>query len=68
MVDGTVKFYNIKKRFGFIKGDDEKDYFVHLSGIEKGNKINEGDRVTFTVEETEKGPNARNVKLLSSTE
>ena len=60
-MEGTVKFYNFVKRFGFISGDDGKDYFVHLSGIKPGVKINEGDRVKFDPEEGEKGLKAVNV-------
>jgi len=61
-MEGTVKFFNAKKRFGFITGEDGKDYFVHLSGITKGTFIHDGDRVTFDVEEGEKGPKAVNVR------
>lgn len=61
-MEGTVKFFNARKRFGFISGEDGKDYFVHLSGVEKGTFIHDGDKVTFDVEEGEKGPKAVNVK------
>ncbi|MCD6227713.1 cold-shock protein [Candidatus Micrarchaeota archaeon] len=63
-MEGTVKFYNFVKRFGFISGDDGKDYFVHLSGIKPGVKINEGDRVKFDPEEGEKGLKAVNVEKI----
>ena len=59
---GKVKFFNAQKHFGFITGEDEKDYFVHVTGIEPGTRITEGDKVTFDVEEGEKGPKAVNVK------
>ncbi|MDD4983364.1 MAG: cold shock domain-containing protein [Candidatus ainarchaeum sp.] len=62
-MNGTVKFYNVKKRFGFITGEDSKDYFVHLSGVEKGNFLTENSKVEFEVENDEKGPKAVNVKL-----
>ena len=57
---GNVKFFNDQKGFGFITGDDGKDYFVHTSGIKKG-PISEDDEVTFDVEQGEKGPKAVNV-------
>jgi CspA family cold shock protein len=60
---GVVKFYNVKKRFGFISGEDGKDYFVHLTGVEKGNYLREQSKVEFEVEDSEKGPKAINVKL-----
>jgi len=63
MVEGTVKFYNFNKRFGFIAGDDGKDYFVHESGIEsKG--IKDGVRVTFEAITDERGPKAVKVKTM----
>ena len=61
-MEGTVKFFNPVKNFGFVTGEDGKDYFVHVTGIEPGTRINEGDKVTFDVEEGEKGPKAVNVK------
>ncbi len=57
-MNGVVKFYNIKKRFGFISGEDGKDYFVHLSGVEKGNFLREESKVEFEIEESDKGPKA----------
>ena len=58
---GTVKFFNREKRFGFIAGEDNKEYFVHESGVPEGS-IDENDEVTFDVEEGDKGPKAVNVK------
>lgn len=49
---GTVKFFNNEKEFGFITGDDGKEYFVHKSDLEEGMNIDKDDSVTF---ETEKG-------------
>ncbi|MFH1402677.1 MAG: cold shock domain-containing protein [Candidatus Altiarchaeota archaeon] len=63
MVDGIVKFFNRSKHFGFIQGDDGKDYFVHESGLSQGVTINEGDKVTFDVVEGDRGPKAENVKM-----
>ena len=64
-MEGTVKFFNNMKRYGFINGDDEEDYFVHESGLSEGTQIKENDRVTFEVLEDEKGKKATNVALLS---
>ena len=58
MVSGTVKFFNRTKRFGFIAGDDGKDYFVHATGLMPDVTIAEGDKVSFEVVEGEKGPKA----------
>jgi cold shock protein len=62
-MEGTVKFFNIKKGFGFVKGDDEKDYFVHISAIGGIKFLREGDRVSFDSAEGERGLKAENVKL-----
>ena len=61
METGTVKFFNTSKGFGFITPDDgSKDVFVHVKGLI--DEINEGDKVTYDVEESPKGMNALNVK------
>ena len=52
---GTVKFFNETKGFGFITGEDGKDYFVHKSGVEGSGNLNEGDSVTFETEKGDKG-------------
>jgi cold shock protein len=62
MNNGTVKFFNESKGFGFIKdADSGKEYFVHSSGLK--DRINENDEVTFDLQEGKKGLNAVNVKL-----
>jgi cold shock protein len=58
---GTVKFFNTKKGFGFIAAEDGKEYFVHHSGLKEGVVLNEGDSVTFDVEQGERGPKAISV-------
>jgi len=58
---GKVKWFNGAKGFGFITGEDNKEYFVHESGIKQG-PINEDDEVSFDVEEGDRGPKAVNVK------
>ncbi len=61
MSTGTVKFFNNAKRFGFIVPDEgDKDIFVHQSGLV--DTITEGDKVSYDVEDGEKGPSAVNVK------
>jgi len=62
MNNGTVKFFNDSKGFGFIKdAESEKEYFVHVSGLV--DEIRENDEVTFELQEGRKGLNAVNVKL-----
>ena len=60
-MEGTVKFFNEQKGFGFISGEDGKEYFVHLSGLAEGANLQENDSVTFEVEEGDRGPKAVNV-------
>ncbi|MBT8252819.1 MAG: cold-shock protein [Flavobacteriaceae bacterium] len=63
MKEGTVKFFNNAKGFGFITPDDsDKDVFVHHNGLI--DRIGENDKVRFEVEETPKGPAAINVELI----
>ena len=65
MTKGTVKFFDSKKGYGFIKGEDGKDYFVHFSYIDSDDnykKLYEGDEVSFDKEDGPRGPSAINVK------
>jgi len=61
MKNGTVKFFNEAKGFGFIKGDDGQEVFVHVTGLKE--EIRENDQVVYDVQEGKKGLNAVNVKL-----
>ena len=62
MVEGTVKFFNGNKHFGFIAGDDGKEYFVHSSGLKEGATIAEGDKVSFKVVQGDRGLKAEEVE------
>ena len=63
MGNGTVKFFNEKKGFGFIERENGEDVFFHFSAIQTtGFKTLEaGDRVTFDIEQGDRGPKAANV-------
>jgi CspA family cold shock protein len=63
LASGTVKWFSDKKGYGFISQEDGKDVFVHFTSI-NGNgfrTLAEGQAVTFELEETERGPVAKNV-------
>jgi CspA family cold shock protein len=61
--NGTVKFFNASKGFGFITEDDSStEYFVHVTGLI--DEINEGDAVEFELKEGRKGMNAVNVRII----
>lgn len=63
MSNGTVKFFNNAKGFGFITPNEGgRDVFVHQNGLKED--INEGDKVSYDVEEGPKGLNAVNVKVI----
>lgn len=63
MQEGTVKFFNTTKGFGFIKPDNSKeDVFVHQSGL--NDEIRENDRVSYDLERGKKGMNAVNVSVI----
>jgi cold shock protein len=67
MPNGTVKWFNPEKGFGFITPDDGgQDLFVHQSAItgEGFRSLNEGDKVSYESEESDKGPRAANVQTI----
>ncbi len=64
MAQGIVKWFNDRKGYGFISQEDGNDVFVHFSSIDApGYKtLAEGDNVDFDIEESDRGPEAKNVK------
>jgi CspA family cold shock protein len=65
MKEGTVKFFNETKGFGFVKETEtEKEYFVHVSGLV--DQVRENDQITFELKEGKKGLNAVNVRLVNN--
>ncbi len=63
-MEGTVKWYNDMKSFGFIEIEEGNDVFVHKSAIPEGIMLREGDKVEFDIEDTERGKQATNIKKL----
>ena len=63
-MEGTVKWFNSRKGFGFIQGEDGQDYFVHHSALPQGTFLKENDKVSFEAAETDRGKQAKNVQLL----
>jgi CspA family cold shock protein len=65
MATGTVKWFSEKKGYGFIEQENGPDVFVHHTGINASGfkTLNEGDRVTFDIEQGKKGPAAVNVTV-----
>ncbi|MBD3164598.1 cold-shock protein [Candidatus Woesearchaeota archaeon] len=59
---GNVKFFNRMKGFGFIAGEDGKEYFVHQTALPEGVTLDDNDEVEFDVEQGDRGPKAANVK------
>lgn len=66
MPDGIVKWFSNKKGYGFIEQNDGPDVFVHYTGIKSDGfkSLNEGDKVTFEIEDGDKGPAAVNVTIV----
>ena len=64
MAQGIVKWFNDRKGYGFISQEGGNDVFVHFSSIEaNGYKtLSEGDKVDFEIEESDRGPEAKQVK------
>jgi len=65
MKEGTVKFFNEAKGFGFVKETStNQEFFVHVSGLV--DQIRENDEITFEVQQGKKGLNAVNVRLVNN--
>ena len=66
MAQGTVKWFNSEKGFGFITQEGGADVFVHFSAIESEGyrELKENQRVEFDVKEGDKGPQAENVRVI----
>ena len=63
-MQGTVKWFNRKKGYGFISGDDGEEYFVHFTAVPRGVFLRDNDKVEFEPSDGERGKQAKNVKLL----
>jgi CspA family cold shock protein len=61
-MDGKVKWFNERKGYGFIEGEDGNDYFVHHTAIKGGASLYDGDAVTFDPAEGDRGKKAENVE------
>ena len=67
-MNGTVKWFNVRKGYGFVEGEDGQDYFVHMSAVPDGVTLNEGDKVNTpeleeNLYETERGKQAQKIAL-----
>ncbi|PCR98721.1 cold-shock protein [Lactococcus fujiensis JCM 16395] len=64
MANGTVKWFNAEKGFGFITSENGQDVFAHFSQIQSDGfkSLDEGQKVTFDVEEGQRGPQATNIQ------
>ena len=65
---GIVKFYLVNRNYGFISGEDNKEYFVCMNDLEENPGIHKGQEVEFIVVNEEKGLHAKNVKPLKPEE
>ena len=63
-MNGVIKWYNSRKGYGFIEIEDGKDIFVHRTQVPQGTFLNEGDKVSFEIEESDKGPQAVKVEKI----
>ncbi|NIQ06479.1 MAG: cold-shock protein [Candidatus Korarchaeota archaeon] len=61
MEKGTVKWFDLRKNYGFIERENGTDVFVHASEIKDNRILDEGDRVSFEVEDAPRGLRAKNV-------
>jgi CspA family cold shock protein len=59
---GTIKWYNTRKGYGFILGENGKETFLHRSAVPPELQLKEGDKVEYEIEESDRGPKATNLK------
>jgi CspA family cold shock protein len=64
MQNGTVKFFNKSKRYGFVKGDDGEDYFFNESGLSEGIYVQDNDKVEFKVVDGDRGKKAVEISII----
>ena len=64
MMQGMVKWFGIKKGYGFIEAQG-KDYFVHINDVQKNSQLDKGDKVSFEADKAPKGFKAINVRKIS---
>lgn len=62
-MQGTVKWFNIKKGYGFIESGG-KDYFVHVNDVQKNSQLDKGDKVSFEAQQAPKGSKAVEVRKI----
>ena len=67
-IEGTVKFFNPNRSFGFITGDDGKQYYVNESDLKEGVTLESDDRVSFKVVQEAQGPKAEEVEKIGQNE
>ena len=61
---GKIKWFNLNKGFGFVQGEDDEDYFLHISQVPNGEQLKEEQPVEFEVVQTDKGNQAHNLQLI----
>jgi CspA family cold shock protein len=66
MTVGTVKWFNANRGYGFIQRESGKDVFVHVSAVQDGGSLEEGQAVEFDIAQGQKGPEAANVRPLAA--
>lgn len=62
-MEGTVKWFNNKKGYGFVSGEENQEYFVHYTALPQGLRLRENDIITFDPVDSERGKQAQNVAL-----
>ena len=66
-MNGVVKFFNSSKNYGFVTADSGQEYFFHISSVEGGKVLKEGDDVSFETESGDRGEKAVKVKKLQKS-